>query len=474
MQKIISQRVARYTVSGFVLTAIFCLTLVAQVAFANVLGTDAQNFNTTTDGLDFVTVHSSETLQPGILNLGFFTNYAQNTFSYLGKTRDGSRYQDGMISSDFNFGMGLAKNFDAGISFPWLISAWDNGSTDRVQLKDSGLTEVRVNGKIRLAGDRDGGLAFVASANFGLIQNNPYAGEGAGPTYNIELAGDKTYGRLAAGLNAGYRMRTPGKKIEQFPIEPLGDQVIASGAVSYLLHGTPTKLIAEIFAGWPMYRISQNTDRTSSTYELIGGVKHDLSQSLAIHGGAGTKLTNGVASPDWRVYVGLNYVIGPLFGKPQPLIRKIKPDFSLEDDSPVEKVSQFWDEPTDVSERFVVDEILFGFNSDRIVNEGAKTALSQFAEHVEKPPRYKMVVIEGHTDSIGGAGYNLDLSQRRANNIRKYLVENNGIDPKRIKAVGYGESRPIADNGNFQGRAKNRRVEFKVYREGIDVPEEYR
>lgn len=49
-------------------------------ASANMIGSDAQNFSPTQDGLDFVTVHSSETLDPGILNLGFFVNYAQNTF----------------------------------------------------------------------------------------------------------------------------------------------------------------------------------------------------------------------------------------------------------------------------------------------------------------------------------------------------------------------------------------------------------
>jgi len=67
--------------------------------------------------------------------------------------------------------------------------------------------------------------------------------------------------------------------------------------------------------------------------------------------------------------------------------------------------------------------------------------------------------IEGHTDSVGSADYNLKLSQRRANAVRDYLISK-GISPDRLEAVGYGETRPIASNRTAAGRAKNRRVEI--------------
>lgn len=72
------------------------------------------------------------------------------------------------------------------------------------------------------------------------------------------------------------------------------------------------------------------------------------------------------------------------------------------------------------------------------------------------------VVIEGHTDSRGMDKYNEVLSQRRADSVRSYLVDKFDIDPSRIKAIGYGESRPIADNKSIQGRQKNRRIEALV------------
>jgi OOP family OmpA-OmpF porin len=68
------------------------------------------------------------------------------------------------------------------------------------------------------------------------------------------------------------------------------------------------------------------------------------------------------------------------------------------------------------------------------------------------------VVIEGHTDNVGEADYNQKLSQRRAEAVAKTLSHDYGIAADRIQAVGYGQSRPIADNKTAEGRAENRRV----------------
>jgi outer membrane protein OmpA-like peptidoglycan-associated protein/opacity protein-like surface antigen len=69
------------------------------------------------------------------------------------------------------------------------------------------------------------------------------------------------------------------------------------------------------------------------------------------------------------------------------------------------------------------------------------------------------VVIEGHTDNHGTAAYNKKLSQRRADAVKKYMVEKGGIDSNRLTTQGYGFERPITSNKTSEGRAKNRRVE---------------
>jgi outer membrane protein OmpA-like peptidoglycan-associated protein len=72
------------------------------------------------------------------------------------------------------------------------------------------------------------------------------------------------------------------------------------------------------------------------------------------------------------------------------------------------------------------------------------------------------VTVEGHTDSSGDSARNLLLSEERAMAVRTYLLANMTVAPERIAAVGYGESRPIANNESEEGRAKNRRIDLTI------------
>ncbi len=72
------------------------------------------------------------------------------------------------------------------------------------------------------------------------------------------------------------------------------------------------------------------------------------------------------------------------------------------------------------------------------------------------------VEIQGHTDSVGDHRANVELSRKRAESVKEWLVSYGRVPAKRLEAKGFGPSRPIADNKTEKGRAKNRRVEFKV------------
>lgn len=72
-----------------------------------------------------------------------------------------------------------------------------------------------------------------------------------------------------------------------------------------------------------------------------------------------------------------------------------------------------------------------------------------------------LIDINGHTDSTGSAGHNQDLSERRAQAVAGYLG-GQGVEMRRISAVGFGATRPIASNASEQGRAENRRVEITI------------
>lgn len=86
--------------------------------------------------------------------------------------------------------------------------------------------------------------------------------------------------------------------------------------------------------------------------------------------------------------------------------------------------------------------------------------LDEFAEFLINHPNMK-VEIQGHTDNVGGAAENIKLSQERANNTMKYLIEK-GVSTDNISAKGYGPNKPIADNKTIEGKAKNRRTEFMI------------
>jgi OOP family OmpA-OmpF porin len=102
-------------------------------------------------------------------------------------------------------------------------------------------------------------------------------------------------------------------------------------------------------------------------------------------------------------------------------------------------------------------KVLFDFDKAVVKNQ-YHNEVGNLAEVMKKQPELK-ILIEGHTDSVGDAKYNEQLSQRRADAIRKYLVEKFGIDGSRLTAKGFGESRPVASNDTKDGRDKNRRVE---------------
>lgn len=105
-------------------------------------------------------------------------------------------------------------------------------------------------------------------------------------------------------------------------------------------------------------------------------------------------------------------------------------------------------------------DVKFDFDK-AVVKEGSYGDIQSLAEFMKQYPQTSTVV-EGHTDSVGSDAYNQGLSERRANAVRDLLVNQYGVSGDRVSSVGYGESRPVADNGTDEGRAINRRVEAAV------------
>ena len=108
---------------------------------------------------------------------------------------------------------------------------------------------------------------------------------------------------------------------------------------------------------------------------------------------------------------------------------------------------------------YLGSKIFFENNSAKL-KVGSLVQLDELVSLIKKYDASNLV-IEGHADSNGSDALNLELSQKRTESVKNYLMEK-GIDGSRITAIGYGESRPIATNATAIGRAKNRRVELKM------------
>jgi outer membrane protein OmpA-like peptidoglycan-associated protein len=114
------------------------------------------------------------------------------------------------------------------------------------------------------------------------------------------------------------------------------------------------------------------------------------------------------------------------------------------------------------------DAIQFDTAKDTLRPDSFKV-LNEIVKVLSAHSELKKIRIEGHTDNVGGAAYNLDLSKRRARTVVLYLGSH-GISPARLTSEGYGFTRPVASNATAFGRAKNRRVEFVIVDENAAKP----
>ena len=156
--------------------------------------------------------------------------------------------------------------------------------------------------------------------------------------------------------------------------------------------------------------------------------------------------------------------------KPQPLILNvkkegysfdtqiIKPEDITEEVEIVEKDAEV--KAVETGKVCDLRDIYYETNDYSLTAE-SKMLLALFVEFLKENPTVK-VEIQGHTDNVGRDDDNLLLSENRAKSVYDYVIEQ-GVDAKRLRYKGYGESNPIASNSTEEGRAKNRRTVFLIY-----------
>lgn len=177
---------------------------------------------------------------------------------------------------------------------------------------------------------------------------------------------------------------------------------------------------------------------------LLAGVRYTLDrgalQGFQITAAGGSGVTKGVGAPKGEAVLSIAY-------RRPNVVRLSELTPSLVDARADEKI-------------LITQKIHFEFGKS-IIRPISYPILDDVVQLLKLNPQIKKVQIEGHTDAIGSDAGNQRLSESRAKAVRAYLVSK-GVPGDRLVAVGYGRSRPIADNASAEGRAKNRRTEFTV------------
>jgi OOP family OmpA-OmpF porin len=313
----------------------------------------------------------------------------------------------------------------------------------------------------------------------------------------------RAFGPVRVDGQLGYVVRGAGQYAQLVVHDGL---TYAAGASADLPRAGPFqrwRAIAELTGGWPR-GADLSTDRYRAPLSARGGVRWFAARDHSIEAGAGAGLGRpGYGRESWRAFAGVRWSPGE--GRlgvgggdqdfdgdgvpnakdecprdPGPAALDGCPD--RDHDEIPDKDDRCPDEPGPIqkagcpvaageplveieTERLSLkDAIRFDSGRDTIRPESFRV-LGEIAKVLAQHPELKKVRVEGHTDDVGPAAYNKDLSERRATAVVRWLVEKGGIERQRLEPRGFGFERPIASNSTAVGRSRNRRVEFTIVEE---------
>ncbi|WLH89017.1 OmpA family protein [Pseudomonas sp. FP453] len=192
-----------------------------------------------------------------------------------------------------------------------------------------------------------------------------------------------------------------------------------------------------------------HSGRDQSTLAIAGaGVKYYFTNNLYARAGVESDYNLDNGKWDYSALVGLGVNFGGNAGAVAPAPTPAPaPEPTPEPEAPVAQVVR------------VELDVKFDFDK-AVVKPNSYGDVKNLADFMKQYPATN-VEVAGHTDSVGPDAYNQKLSQRRADAVKQVLVKD-GVAANRVTSVGYGESRPVADNATEAGRAVNRRVEASV------------
>jgi len=192
---------------------------------------------------------------------------------------------------------------------------------------------------------------------------------------------------------------------------------------------------------------------------------------LGIAGTGG--VTSGYGNPDWRLIGMLGYTMPK---KEKVIVVDTDGDsiVDVDDAGPVETQEPPEEQRVVIedSRLEILDKIYFNTDSAQLQRR-SHAVLDTVAEVLRAHPEIRIVGVEGHTDWTGPSAYNMRLSQRRAESVVRYLVDEGGVSKDRFIAEGFGETQPLVPDAKTKMTlAQNRRVEFHIAEADPEGPDE--
>ncbi|MBX2797592.1 MAG: OmpA family protein [Myxococcales bacterium] len=438
---------------------------------------------------------------PSNVSVGLYADAAVNPVVFRDNGEIVSRPLQSLVVLDVLASVAVAERLELAVGLP-VAPLYSGDRFEQPQFAYqavAGVGDVRITPKLALVGkarDNGGRVGLVVPVT--LPSGNPLALRGSGglsvtPTLLVGGRSDA----LSIHGSAGFRVRP-----DLDPLAPVGNEVTYGLGLAYEIASGPdtgTDLLLEASGASDVSRTGARL--TDHPLELLGGVQWRPHRSWNVTVGFGPGLTSGLGTPDARWVLGLRYAPqAAVSSKPTENDRdgdRIRNDnddcpdkpedrdgFEDRDgcpdpDNDGDRIADDDDEcpneaearggdgdgcPDDGDVRRKANRIVFDgkirFAFDRAdISPRSKRLLDRIARVIKQLEDVRRVVIQGHTDAVGSTTYNDDLSQRRADSVRKALIAR-GIDAELLRTRGFGERRPIAPNDTPAGRARNRRVEF--------------
>jgi outer membrane protein OmpA-like peptidoglycan-associated protein len=362
----------------------------------------------------------------------------------------------------------------------------------RFRLDGQGVGDLGLHLKAQLLHRTHVGIGAIASVYLPTASpRDRFLGD-RNVTPQFTAIADAQVGRFRFAVNAGIRLRST------VSFTDTGDAgspatmgtITASAelpggvAAAWALAPERVELVGEVFGAVPL-----GAHQGYQPLEALGGMKVYLAKSSYLSLGAGRGLVRDAGNPDLRAFIGIVFEPKPArriaVTIPDEPVAFVGPpaardDFPDRDNDGIrDDLDRCPDEPENYNgiadddgcrDRDVIidkhsiivplQSIEFEFDS-AVLRSTSFGILDQVAETVNENPSMTLIEVQGHTDERGDDTYNLDLSERRAASVVRYLTEH-GVTRSRLDPHGYGETQPLDKAHTEQAWTKNRRVEFII------------